>query len=340
MSTSLRAKWLVSRYGHVVAAALLLVSLAAFAGAASAYDRPPAERVTTQVNEQTIAAQLETRAVVTGNTTLYEPGEVLRNKPVYFVRASPRLTLELSTAGPAGEPLTATHVVVLEHRATRDGEAFWRENRTLVREELRTAGRPVASTTTLNVTRVLAFVDARQSEISDVGLFETEVVVRVDYETSRYAGSFTADLPLVLTGRAYWLGADFEEDRSHSETVVETVPGERDLALVVGLAAVGMLALAGAAGALGSHRRLDPLTLETRLSRSQYEEWISDGEFPTGTDKKYVRINSLEDLVDVAIDSNRRVLYDEELDIYAVIDADIIFYFSTEPLNVDSWLDV
>lgn len=340
MSTVLRLKRLVASHGHVIAAALLVVGLLAFAGAWAAFTAIPTEQVTAQVNQQTVATSLDTRAVVTGNSTLYDQGEVLRNMPVYFFEASPELTLSLNTTVPQGPRVSVTQAVTLEFRATRDGEPFWSENRTLVREQRRTADGLVRTTTTLNLTDVRAAVEQRRSEVSDVGVFHTNLLVRVTYDTGRYSGTFAEETSLVITGRAYWLAEDVTASRTHAETVTRTAPGKRDPLRYGGLAGLGVLALLGAAGTALWYQRLDALAIETKLSRSRYEEWISDGEFPTGTNKKYVRINSLEDLVDIAIDSNKRVLYDGDFDIYAVIDSDIIFYFSTDPAGVDSWLDV
>lgn len=340
MTAVLRLKRLLAEHGHVVAAALVVVGLLAFAGAWATFTAMPTEQVSEQVNRQTVASQLDSRATVTGNTTLYEQGEVLRNMPVYFVEASPVLTLQLETTVPDGQPATVSQELALEFRATRDGQTFWSENRTLVRDEARTSSGLVRSTTTLNLSAIRATVEERRSEVSDVGILHTNLLVTVDYETDRYAGSFTEETSLVLTGRAYWLAEDITASRTHAETRTRTVQGEGDPARYGGLAVLGLLALVGGIGSALLYRRLDALTIETRLYRSRYEEWISDGEFPTGTNKKHVRINSLEDLVDIAIDSNKRVLFDEEFDIYAVIDSDIIFYFSTDPSGVDSWLDI
>lgn len=340
MSSLLRLKRLVASHGVPIAVVLVIVGLLAFAGAWSTYTAVSSETVSEQVNQQTVATGLETRAVVTGNSSLYEQGEELRNLPVYFFEASPNLTLALETRSPADERVTVTQSIVLEFRATRDGEVFWSENRTLVRDSEQTREGVVRSSVSLDMPEIRSTVDDRRSEVSDVGVFHTDLLISVQYETQRYSGSFETATSLVMTGRAYWVAGDVAESRTHAETVTRTVSGERDPLTYGGLGLLGLLSLAAAAAAALWHQRLDALAIETRLYRSNYEEWISDGEFPTGTSKKYVRINSLEDLVDIAIDSNKRVLYDEDFDLYAIIDADIIFYFSTDPESVDSWLDV
>lgn len=340
MSTALRLQRLIAVYGAVIAAALVVVGVVALFGAWSAFTAMPTQQETVEINQQTVGTSLDSEAVVTGNSSLYEQGRVLRNSPVYFLEANPFLTLVLNTTGPADEPLTVNQSVTLEFRATRDGEAFWSERRPIMSREETTTDGLVQSTTSVNVTLIRDLVAEKRSAVSDVGILQSNLVVRVQYETGRYSGSFTAETSFVFSERAYWLAEDVAESRDHSETVTRTVAAETNPLEWVGPALLGLVALLGAAGVVLYQQRLDALSIQTQLYRSRYEEWISDGEFPTGTEKKYVRINSLEDLVDVAIDTNKRVLYDEELDIYAVIDADIIFYFSTDPVSVDSWLDV
>jgi hypothetical protein len=53
-----------------------------------------------------------------------------------------------------------------------------------------------------------------------------------------------------------------------------------------------------------------------------------------------VTINSLEDLVDIAIDCNKRVIFDDSLEVYAVADGDIVYYYSENNQRLDSWLDL
>jgi hypothetical protein len=106
-----------------------------------------------------------------------------------------------------------------------------------------------------------------------------------------------------------------------------------------GMGLLGLLAVVGAGAVTYVERDIDVDALETEYFHEEYRGWISEGEFPTGTDKRYISINSLEDLVDIAIDSNKRVIFDPSLDVYAVIDGDLVYYFSKDPFNVDIWLD-
>jgi hypothetical protein len=98
--------------------------------------------------------------------------------------------------------------------------------------------------------------------------------------------------------------------------------------------------LAGAVAVLYRSRRIDPVAVRTDMDRSRYDEWISNGEIPTKTRKDYIRTDSLEDLVDVAIDSNSRVIYDRNLDAYATVEDNLIYYFVTDETEFTEWFDV
>jgi hypothetical protein len=89
-----------------------------------------------------------------------------------------------------------------------------------------------------------------------------------------------------------------------------------------------------------SSRKVDIEELKMQIDRAQFSEWISEGDFPSGQNRQYVYIESLEDLVDVAIDVNKRVIYDPEIETYAVPDGDIVYYHAVDPQAVSSWLDL
>ena len=85
---------------------------------------------------------------------------------------------------------------------------------------------------------------------------------------------------------------------------------------------------------------LDPDALRREIHSACWSWTISSGEFPTSADKPYISILTLEDLVDVAIDTNRRVIYDPQIEAYAVIDSSEIYYYATADVQADEWLDI
>ena len=341
MSAAIRFRRVLASQGLLIAAVLAMVAVGAFAGAWVTYANPPTETIVEQRNPQTVSTAVNTSAVVTGETPLYDEGERLVNKPVYFTEASPNVTISVVTQVPSGQPVQVTQRLVLHMQGDLRGETYWEETTVLAASDRAvTDGRAVASTT-VNVSAIRETIDERESATGSVGVFQSDVELLVAYEGEGYSGELTSEAPVVFSSGAFWLDADLAASRTHSEQVTREVAEEPDIATYGGLALLGLLALGGAAAvALTSLGGIDPEELETAIANQRYEEWISKGEFPTGTEKKYVKIDSLEDLVDIAIDSNKRVVFDPEFAAYAVVDGDLIYYFSTDPLRIDSWLDV
>jgi putative intracellular protease/amidase len=341
MSIAVRSKWVVAEYGLPIAVVLAVVGLFALGGAYDAYANPPTERVTETVDEQRVATAMGTSAVVTGETSLYSRGETLTDRSAYFFNATPEVTVGVATTVPDGRAVDVSKRLTLHHEATRDGEPFWQSRRVLATADERTEDGEVAIETTLNMTQLRETVADRRQEIGTVGRFRTELRLHVAYETGEYARELTASVPVVLTDRAYWFEGDLAANRTHSETVTREVVGEPDMGAVLGLGGHGLGALLLAVGVAAlSHREFDIDAIETELVRSRYDEWISRGEIPTKAEKQYIRIDTLEDLVDIAIDSSKRVIYDDTYDAYGVVDADIVYYYTDQEAEFDQWLEV
>lgn len=342
MSAGVRARRILVYYGRFLILGLLVIAILSFTAAWQVYANPPTSTVTEETDRLEVATALETSAIVTGNTTLYDEGDELVNSPAYLMRATPNLTLTVRTRAPTGQSVAASQRLSLRMQATRDGGVFWEQTELLAANEGRVTDQaPLTAATTQNMTALLETVSQKRSEISDVGSLSIQLRLRVDYETDQYNGRLSANAPLVLTGSAYWIDGDLTASREHSQTHTRTIREAPNPVEYLGLSAIGLVSILAAFGiALVLHRGVDLREAEVAMYRSKYQEWISEGEFPTSADKRYVRIDSLEDLVDVAIDSNKRVIYDDEYDAYAVVDGDLVYYFATDRLRVDSWLDV
>jgi len=341
MSLGIRAKSLAARHGPAIVAVLVLVGVAALAGAAFVYANPPTETVTDRTAEQRFATTTTTSAVVTGESPLYDRDQRLRGRSVYFVNATPQLTLVVNTSVPADRSTRLSQRLVLEHAASRDGEAFWQSRRVLSTTDRTVEGGQLTTRTTVDMSAVAERVARRRAAVGGVGTFETRLRLRVQYETDRYADDLTVSAPVVLTERAYWVDGSLAANRSESTPVTREVEGSPETATTLGLAGAGVVAL-GFAGATGLvyYRDPDLNRMETELARTRYDEWISRGEIPTKAEKQYIRIDTLEDLVDIAIDSGKRVIYDDAYDAYGVVDADIVYYYGSGENDFTDWLGV
>lgn len=114
------------------------------------------------------------------------------------------------------------------------------------------------------------------------------------------------------------------------------------LLLLVGLAGLSVLALARYRGVLAlSEAEREYLTYET--TRAEFDDWITTASIPEDAlEGPVVEVADLEGLVDVAIDSDRRVIEDVHSEQYVVTVEDRVYLFRAplEPVDTVSAGDV
>ncbi|MDY6780441.1 MAG: DUF5305 family protein, partial [Halobacteria archaeon] len=130
--------------------------------------------------------------------------------------------------------------------------------------------------------------------------------------------------PVTLTRTSFTLGGTLDVSRSHAETTERKVPkgGSTTFALL----SLGLVSFISARVVRDWDISFDVEAARRELHEARYSEWISEGSVPEEADAS-VRMESLEDLVDVAIDSNRRVIHDADEGVYAVIDDATSYYY-------------
>jgi hypothetical protein len=79
--------------------------------------------------------------------------------------------------------------------------------------------------------------------------------------------------------------------------------------------------------------------VEITQARQRFTEWITTGEFPS--EREYdetVLVDDLEGLVDVAIDTNKRVIEDTQLGVFTVLDDAYIYIYVQPDSAARDWL--
>jgi len=297
----------------------------------------------TTTEERTVATwtaedELRHGAVVQRDTRAFDAGAVLRNRSVYFSSVTPVLngSYVFHHDGDA-DPATVRTDLRLVVRAVEVGggeSVLWRVSERVASE--RTAslepGDELAVPFEFNVTaqselaeRVRRELGSSRGEVQIRLVADTTVSVTVAGET--FDGDRTATLAVTPRGDSYGVTTTTAGQRREPVTERITVPVEPDpvarygglLALVVGLVGAGLV------GALDRTGRLD-VDPETRTAmafdreRDSFDEWISTGRVPPVGDDRVVTVDSLTGLVDVAIDSERRVIEDAESGTFVVLD--------------------
>jgi hypothetical protein len=325
-----------------MAVVLVIFGISAMAGAGYMYLNPPVEEIPhAETNVEQFSTSVDSFAEVTGETELYPSDAVLQNKPVYFTNISSHLTISAFSQVPENQSVAVDHRLILYQEGARDGQQFWENQTVLIGEETTVSDGTYRTNATFNVTELVERRSEIRTEIGGIGTLDSELRLQMSYDSDTYTGDLSTSVPLELSSSAFWLDGNL----SASETRSQTGEGETrqlpvDLPVVLGLGLFGLLSVGGGVGlARWSAKDVNLYDLEMEVYRSQYDEWISEGEFPTGSDKQYVYINSIEDLVDVAIDSGKRVIYDPDLETYNVVDDDLIYYHAEDPRRIESWLN-
>jgi hypothetical protein len=350
----LRLKYLLSRYGALFVVGLLLLSTIGFSGAALAYATPAeTEQVTEQTDEQSFDTTVNTSAAVTGDTTLYESDRPLSNMPVYLLAVSPNVTVSAHTEVPSDRAVEVTQQITIELYATRGDEVFWSEERSLASNTERVTDGSLQTRTTIDIRQIRnGRLRQVQSEVQGVGVLHAKVHVDTVYKTDSYQGALGVTAPMEITNRSYAIDAPRSDERTHTTPVTRTItdsddevvigtPVASDVAAQSGVPGVGVITLPGDSAlrggfglfALGAalvvwrvyHRLPDRETIKREYDEVRHQDWVSRGRIPESDAYERVPIEEFVDLIDIAIDSDKRVIYDRERDLYAVIDSTTIY---------------
>jgi predicted flap endonuclease-1-like 5' DNA nuclease len=330
MTGGLRFRALLDRQFEIVV--LALVVLAAVGGflAYGAYAQP---NTTTETNEVTVWApngSFSHGSTVTDNESklagVFEPGESVTNRSVYYTNIMPELSGEFGFQYAADEgELDATierTLVIRSVGQTREGgqTEYWRQTEPLgTGSATLSPGETATVPYAVNVSGATARADRIHERLGDPG--QTRVSVNVTVALSGTAGGEEVDrtveyaLPLSVEGQVYRVES-VAQAPAVTRTERVTVAQEPGALGAYGGPALLVLSLLGLAG-LGYARYDDRLALTEaerawlayRDDRSDFDDWISTIRLPEeARDLPVAEADTLADLVDFAIDTDNSVL--------------------------------
>ncbi|ELZ00933.1 hypothetical protein C482_08733 [Natrialba chahannaoensis JCM 10990] len=325
-----RFELIAARYGQRLVLALLVAGIALLVLTGWVIAMPSTTTVTQEVGEEHIETDVTTSATVVQDG-LWENGTTLESSPVYTYNDTPELTITaVTTASDSGEPLeeaTVTHELALVYEAERDGDVFWSDREVLHNETTVTADGQVRTAATIDVGEIRERTLELEETLDGVGDVSVSVGAETSYETRSNSGTQGDAVPLALTGSAYWLEGSHEITATNPETApVEVQESPNTAAVGVG-ALLAAVSLTGAA-LVASRSGVDVSDARQRIHERRYDEWISTGSIPMWIGEHHLELDTLEDVVDVAIDTNERVVHDTQRDLFAVVNDDVVYYYS------------
>ncbi|MBX0287273.1 DUF5305 domain-containing protein [Haloarcula salinisoli] len=280
------------------------------------------------------------RATVVNGTAAFERGAVLRNRSVYFLRVTPILdgTFVYGFGATGSGDLDVNTSVALRYQSVSPANegnqtVYWRVERPLNRSTATLSpGERTRTPFSVNVSAAAAEAERIDAQLGGTpGDVEVTVLARVRIDGTRNGQQVRTTrvyrTRLVPSDGTYEVRNDEPRTESGHQTVRRTVPdGSDSLGSTAGPALL-VVGLAGMGG-LGLFRRSEHFTVtdaQRELSsyereREEFDEWITAGRLPESTfEDSRIKVDSLAGLVDVAIDSERRVIEDTERDVYVVL---------------------
>lgn len=289
-------------------------------------------------------------ATVVESTDVFDDGTVLQDRSAYFLGISPILdgSAIYRYGATEGGDLRVEGELTLELRAvseSTDGNVteYWHVEETLgsATAESLSPGEQMRIPFSLNVSAVSQRIAAIEEQLGGTP-GQTEIILRsrFDVEGTRNGRSVdttrTYEATIATNGNVYSVEGDGPTTDSGRQMETMAVPTDYGPIRRVGgplLLATGLLGLIGLA--VGQRRGLTTLSDAERTSldylaaRNEFDDWITSGWVPReGLDGTQVTVDSLEDLVDVAIDCDRRVIRDRKRDAYFVKVEDTVYKYT------------
>lgn len=351
----LRARVLLSDYFAVAVGVAVVVALL---GGWLVYTTHVDPGATTEPEVQGTwqsTAEYDHAATVTEENRVFPVGSTLDGRSTYFTRLSPELegAFVYGFDGASGElDVQAESTLVIRSVGEGDGnggdgrggEVYW-----AIEEPLGNAsgtlspGEELEVPFVVNVSEVRAEIDDVESDLG-ASPGQTEVFVRSAVTAEGEAVGGPAEhadefrLSISPGADTYGVQADGGTDQ-HQQ--VEPVTREVQhgpargaggpLLLLLGLASLGGLVVARSEG-LHEVSERERRALELENEREEFDDWISRGSVQADEpDGRVVEIATLEDLVDVAIDADSRVIEDTDDDRYYVLDGDVRYEYARPP---------
>jgi hypothetical protein len=299
----------------------------------------------------TVGSEFEHAATVQRETAVFPAGDRLENRSLYFTSVAPTLnaTYILTQQSTGTEQANATIDVSLVISSVEevDGDpvTHWQ-----LREPLKTVPATTVSSNRKVVTAVQVDIQSvgNQTEAirSDLGSTPGETRVKIVAETTvtgsvdgqSFTDTRTDRIQITPGASVYRASVDTQEPSTYEATTTVTQTVEPSPLLVYGGPSVLTVGVVGLLTFIVARFRGWLSISENERSyhrftttREDLDKWISTADIPSAGNREVARTATLEDLVDIAIDSGQRVLEDDNQ--YATIVEGVMYIYTAPKIN-------
>ena len=353
LDRSLRVRAFLGKWSGVFLAVLLLLAAVGGWWSYQVHATQDVEREEVVVEQWSESTAYEHSAVITSDSLVFEEGERVRNRPVYYVNLTRELDVTYAYEHTAESgSVNVTTDVRLQYRGVEGDTELWQYTEPLA------SGRDTGVTSEGNhtvdaaveIASVFETIRTIEEQLGVAGTIEIRIVSTSSVEGT-LAGqpvneTYESTMPMTVNPQTFRVLEVNTLDESGQRT--ETVERPVDPGVAEGIGSV-LLVLVGAGGAVGllfaqrsGYATLTPEErelLEIQQQEQEFSEWITRGTFPSERDyEATILVDDLEGLVDVAIDTNKRVIKDEQLGVSTVLDGDFAYLYVRPDSPASDWL--
>lgn len=298
------------------------------------------------VSSYTHYGNYEYTAPVTKSNPLYAIGtELGMTQPAYFFSVSPTLdasfTYTLEATDSADLAVNRKTMIVATAMGSADGQKkiYWQKKFPIqnVEAEQIQNGATLTHQFTLDIPDINSMVKQVQEQLQYTQDTTIEIITYVTYEGEINGKSVSGvkefPMPLITSSSYYQLPEKLSSQETIDTYELQRIPVDPSFSstappLILLLITFGLLVSL----VIGKKRctvigQPHIKELEREREYEQFAEWISTGSLLSDIQQyQHIRINSLQDLVDVAIDTNSRVIKDTDNEMYFVINKAFYFY--------------
>ena len=313
------------------------------------------QRLTEQWSESTAFSH---SAPITNDSLPFAAGERASNRPLYYTSLSKELVgsyrYEYTADSGSVNVTTDTYLLIRGGRIENNNmtETYWEISEPLAADSETVApGETHRLNFTVNIIEVLETIGTVEQQLAaSEGLVDVRVVsvseLSGTVDSDRVDTTYRSELPIVVSPSTFRVDTPTTIDETHEsfetvEVLAEPSPLQA-YGSIVAFGLVVMLLILVAGLRYSGYTKLTDQEQELiaiKQARERFTEWITTGEFPSEREyEQTVLVDSLEGLVDVAIDTNKRVIEDEQLGVSTVLDDTYIYIYIQPDSPARDWL--
>ncbi len=286
-----------------------------------------------------IKAKYDGYAVVESENSIWNVNATLKDKPKYILRVAPNLSVtfdfEIYAKNLSDVSILKKTDVIL-HSKLDDGyiwSVVYLENTSQI------DGSSISDTITIDVRDAWNSMVAIERAIGyENGEKSIEVITLVKFEGKAdgfpFSGVRTYRLPIAVDGNTYTFeGFNRTEDVTRTVSKKITVQPTLTKKMVPAIALITSASVLGFLITVGIKFKPEKDVLERIMLERKFKKRISYGRLKNIEITTKIELESLEDLFNVAVDTNERIIYDVEREGYFIIHNNVLYTYKPRILN-------